>query len=469
MSEIKNVEEDFVIPIDNISIDFKEHLEIVKNNNLLFSWKYWLWKTYFLKEFFKDNEDYEVFHLFPINYQISSNEDIVDLLKYDILIELFEKNKDIFKDNKIEDFTDFSSLLYLFWENNKLEILRTILWFFWKLWRPLKDTVWLLEKLWDFKKEIEKWDKWITEDFFKKIEEKGIYENDYISQLIKEKINEVKWNKKSILILDDLDRMDPEHIFRIMNIFWAHFNVEHKTDINKFWFDKIILVWDYDNFKSIFNHKYWEKTDFNWYINKFYSSEIYFFDNSLIIKSKIIDIIQKIKYWDDYFKRALELNVWYIEFLLKEILEQSVLLKTKNALSVRELLKWTKYIFSHLNNKRSYIRKSERFYIFETGLKILIIIFWWKKDNLINILNDIKKNYIYPKYFDSEITYQHIIFDFINDLYKIKDINNKWLLKDYDDFFENDVPYIRVKESVKEKNLINVFYDVLIDYIEQKL
>jgi len=37
VSEIKNVEEDFVIPIDNISIDFKEHLEIVKNNNLLFS------------------------------------------------------------------------------------------------------------------------------------------------------------------------------------------------------------------------------------------------------------------------------------------------------------------------------------------------------------------------------------------------------------------------------------------------
>jgi hypothetical protein len=35
--EIKNIEENFIIPIDNISIDFNKHLEIENNNNLLFS------------------------------------------------------------------------------------------------------------------------------------------------------------------------------------------------------------------------------------------------------------------------------------------------------------------------------------------------------------------------------------------------------------------------------------------------
>lgn len=455
--------EKYIIPIDAISKDFDEHLAIENNNNLLFSGKFWLWKTYFLKEFFNINDKYETYHLFPVNYQISSNEDIIDLLKYDILVEL-SKNEDIFKNNKIEDFTDLANMIYLFWSENKLEILKTLLLYIPKLWRPLKETISLFQKFWEFKEEIEKWEKWNVNTFLNDIKEKNINENDNLSELIKEKINKIKWDKKSILILDDLDRIDPEHIFRIMNVFWAHFNIEHNTNINKFWFDKIILVWDYDNLVSIFHHKYWINTDFNWYINKFYSSEIYFFDNSKIIESKIKDIIQSIKYWDDYFKWALQLDSWYMEFMLREILENSALLKTKNKLSLRELLKGTNYIISGLNNKNYGWFSSEQLYVFDTSLRVLISIFWCKKINLINILEDIKKTYKVWEFLYSKSAFRHIIFIFINSMYKIDNINMK-----YNDYkFITDSWQIAIWE-ISDYKLIYLFYDVLVDYIDNKI
>ncbi|MEE9430770.1 MAG: hypothetical protein V3V16_07010, partial [Melioribacteraceae bacterium] len=74
---------EFEIPIDQLYPKFVEHLEIENNSRILFSGKFGIGKTYFLNEFFEDKKDkYEVFHLFPINYQISSNEDIIEFLKY---------------------------------------------------------------------------------------------------------------------------------------------------------------------------------------------------------------------------------------------------------------------------------------------------------------------------------------------------------------------------------------------------
>ncbi len=75
---------------------------------------------------------------------------------------------------------------------------------------------------------------------------------------------------------DDFDRIDPEHVFRILNIFAAYFDdnlYNGKGKLNKFGFDKIIIVCDYNNLKSIFHHKYGSKTDFGGYINQFYSKK----------------------------------------------------------------------------------------------------------------------------------------------------------------------------------------------------
>lgn len=460
---------EILIPLESIGKDFDEHLNIEGNSNLLFSWKFWLWKTYFLKDFFekgKGKDEYETFHLFPVKYQISSNEDIIELLKYDLLVELINKDKKIFKDNKIEDFTDFASMMSLFYDFNRPEVLKCLVSFIPKVWKPLKETIWLAQKFWEFKTEVESWEQWNVDKFLKKVEENKIIENDNLSQLINEKITALKWKaKKSILILDDLDRIDPEHIFRIMNVFWAHFDVERENKINKFWFDKIMLVWDYDNLKSIFHHKYWEKTDFRWYIDKFYSSNIYFFDNSKVVNSVTKDIIAAMKCDDKDLALSLW-TYWIISSLLNEILVQATLLNSHQKLNLRELLKWVKYSLQELkDNRQKQTFAKKKIYYLGISVIVLISIFWWKKDVFVSLLKEIMSNYSYSNSF-SQGLYHRISNFFINDLYTFNSIDiNKYNKS----LFEEEHTEITLIKPITDKDLINTFYSLIIDYTEQRV
>ncbi|MFA6550842.1 MAG: hypothetical protein WCT36_05855, partial [Candidatus Gracilibacteria bacterium] len=66
-----------LIPIDGLEGDFNYFLQKVENNKrVFFTGRFGIGKTYFLKEFFLSHkEEYEVFHLFPVKYQISDNDD----------------------------------------------------------------------------------------------------------------------------------------------------------------------------------------------------------------------------------------------------------------------------------------------------------------------------------------------------------------------------------------------------------
>ena len=83
--------------------EFKSHLENETNERIFFSGKYGIGKTKFLEEFFSDDNQiktfgtvkYDVFRLFPINYSISNNEDIIRYIKYDIILELLKKKVSI--------------------------------------------------------------------------------------------------------------------------------------------------------------------------------------------------------------------------------------------------------------------------------------------------------------------------------------------------------------------------------------
>ncbi|MBP6389378.1 MAG: hypothetical protein KA175_00845 [Flavobacteriales bacterium] len=98
---------------------------------------------------------------------------------------------------------------------------------------------------------------------------------DYIRSIIS---RQREAGKAVLLVVDDLDRLDPEHIFRIMNIFSAH--MESDSDENKFGFDKIILVCDVNNIRLIYQHRYGALVDFEGYIDKFLSEEHFEFSIS---------------------------------------------------------------------------------------------------------------------------------------------------------------------------------------------
>src|SRR5690348_15169755 len=110
---------DIQISIDSIKDDFASFLETENNSRLFFSGKFGIGKTYFLNNFFNSREEeYEVFHLYPLNYQINSNEDVIELIKYDILVELLKKNQNILQENKVKGIKD-SALLFYSWCKNR--------------------------------------------------------------------------------------------------------------------------------------------------------------------------------------------------------------------------------------------------------------------------------------------------------------------------------------------------------------
>lgn len=464
-----------IIPIDEIWKKFEEHLLIENNNRILFSWKYWIWKTYFLNEFFNSKrEKYEVFHLYPINYQISSNEDIIKFLKYDILIELLNKNPKIFENVEITSFLDYNILTNLFFSDkeNVLKWIKTWIEFIPELGRPISETIWIFEKFFNFKKQIESWEEWIIDDFLKKIKENKITETDLISELIKNKINNIKWDKKSVLVLDDLDRIDPEHIFRLLNIFWAHFDNKNKELSNKFWFDKIMLVCDYENIKSIFEHRYWN-ADFNWYIDKFFSINYFEFNNEFIVKSFVENIIQKyIIKFPNLEKDIKDTNKYY-NFFLNSILTQMIWVEWKYKLNLRWLLKPINFPLDWLNTTIG----NWEIWIINVLLITLINVLWKDKKYLLEVLQNIKDKNLIKKYKTNRLSEKHfniIYWFFIYHIYSI--INNKFDDEDISKIITyNDYSFTISKEqndnvTLSDKNqTYNLFYDILVDYINNHL
>lgn len=315
--------EKFDIPIEKPSEEFQKHLELTGNNRIFFSGKFGSGKTYFLEKFFENNKDkYLYIRLAPVNYSVASNEDIFKFIKYDILRQL-NKTHSIFQ--VIED--DLNS-------NNTLA--NSAYLSLWLLMQNVPDLIKGLimtlpelavtggtligaavvsgvERIENNFKEHQKIKDRIlkfnnspeAEDFFKEIEKKYLYENDPITIFITEILSiiselecnsedEPKEPKKKVLIIDDLDRLDPEHTFRLFNVFSSHFDY-HQEYENKFGFDKIIFCGDIENIRQIFHAKYGLNTDFTGYIDKFYSSEIFYFDNRKSIALKVKEILSSIK------------------------------------------------------------------------------------------------------------------------------------------------------------------------------
>lgn len=279
--------------------EFAQHLSLNGNNRIIFSGKFGMGKTYFLNEFFtNDRQDvlfkkkkYEPFHIYPVNYSIAANEDIYEYVKYDILHVMLEKQIPIKHDGyKAIDALPFfakehplilskiiaSRLLSVGANDTTIQLLKNLFTEGNKTWKEIKKKI---------EKEVP--DSMISHadsavDFLSEVETKSgsIYALDLITKIIKDTIpNYTKKNEtNSVLILDDLDRVDPAHIFRLLNVFSAHLDQKATVD-NKLGFDKIVFVCDIQNVREIFRSLYGGSTDFNGYIDKFYSREIFYFQN----------------------------------------------------------------------------------------------------------------------------------------------------------------------------------------------
>ncbi|RIJ49473.1 hypothetical protein D1614_08005 [Maribellus luteus] len=346
-----------VIPIDKIKSDFQTFLTPHHNRRIIFSGAFGIGKTHFLNEFFKEKEEYFPVFLRPINYSLLSNEDVFKFIKYDILAQLIQNEK-----FEVGDSFDFSAEEYTkyYVGQNGFSILFNLLKYAPKVGAFIKASEKLgilVEKFRNGLKEINSnAELKMLKEFGEQAENHFLYENDGVTDFISEILNKLvtpenqeDGNKSKVLIIDDLDRLDPEHIFRLFNVFSAHFDQVHyyenkEGNDNKFGFDKIIFVCDIENIRKIFAHKYGSEVDFSGYIDKFYSTTIYRF-----LHNDVFDQIVK-----PHFENKLELYHDFRSYIRIGELFVAVLklLFQGHELSVREIKKLNSYKPSFISENK---------------------------------------------------------------------------------------------------------------------
>ncbi|SEW56462.1 P-loop NTPase fold protein [Chitinophaga arvensicola] len=316
--------------------EFEKHLKQESNNRIFFSGRYGTGKTSFITRYFGHNECrdlYEVYHLFPVNYSISSNEDIIKYIKYDIILGMLERNESFPEESK-----GYLKTLPAFLLKRMDKVFEAILSMVPEVGKSVLD---MYEKLGKLKDEylsyhdqenIGDGDKLAEYIDVLEGQNGSLVENDVITKIISAKIQSSR-PKESILVVDDLDRLDPEHVFRILNVFAAHFDTKASTrDANKFGFDKVIIVGDIENIRNIFHHRYGSQVDFTGYIDKFYSSDIYHFDNRGAME-KVAEKVVNSYTLDGNKDRAMDLYFkdGFLFAIIKSLLE-------KGNLSLRAIL-----------------------------------------------------------------------------------------------------------------------------------
>ena len=286
------MEEEFLIPIDDAIEAFRHHLDA--HDRTILSARFGDGKSYFLSNFMEDRvvaERYTFLTIFPVNYQVTENRDIFELIKRDILLQMLLKGV-IETEVEIND----EMVLALYLQNQPLSFMESFLPLLSEL--AMNDdaakvaAIALAGKKF-FKTIKQKLDNLKAqsrdsqiEDFFNAVEQNPVVGQDAISRIIQQCLQlyrENHPNKRVVLVIEDLDRIDPAHIFRILNIFSAHIDFSYRLGstpdellaVNKFGLDKVVFVMHYDNVKNIYSHFYGSETSFEGYIEKFCSSNYF--------------------------------------------------------------------------------------------------------------------------------------------------------------------------------------------------
>jgi len=406
--EVINIELQFnnFISIENPLGKFQRHLSEIGNSKILFSAAFGQGKTTFLKLFFEENKNkYNTFHLFPINYSISENKDIFEYIKFGILLKLLERNDISFDKEKIS----YLKTLPEFALKNADKILAPFLRIIPFVGGDIFAIYENLQKLSNeffvehHKSQID--DKLKAKNFIKTFFEKegSIYENNFFTQLIRQLLEQLKFksNKENVLIIDDIDRIDPEHIFRILNVFAAHFDDEdHYSTPNKFGFDKVIIVCDYTNIEKIFAHKFGSSTSFSGYINKFFSNGLFRFNNITAAHGLIEHIHSLNKEGSSTFKALLT------DMFLS------------GNLTLRELLTISKFDFH--SERLHGLNKTDQEYISNIRLLTKIFNLTDLKQRIHNCLNNYDSTV-----FDRHLDYDYLTRDAFIELHKDEIRNSK--------------------------------------------
>ena len=288
--------DDNYIPVDDAMQRFEDHL--LSHDRVVLSAKFGDGKTFFLKKFkekcMMDAESpFEFITLYPVNYQVLGNKDIFELIKHDVLLQILQAGiidvKYEITDRMAFEFyvqSHFCTVGESFFEMLKscgaddmvtkgfLAAFKSVNWL-----KSLKD------KVGEFKKEIDQTA--LLDNYLSTFDENSVYENDIITKIIRDNIKayQEKNGKRVVLVIEDMDRLDPAHLFRIMNVFSAHMDYGYRSMQpidsslvgNKFGVSNVVFVMHEKNTEALFHHFYGECADYDGYMSKFYNKDIFRF------------------------------------------------------------------------------------------------------------------------------------------------------------------------------------------------
>lgn len=288
--------DDNYIPVDDAMQRFEDHL--LSHDRVVLSAKFGDGKTFFLNKFkekcMMDAESpFEFITLYPVNYQVLGNKDIFELIKHDVLLQILQAgiidvNYEVTDRMAFEFYiqSHFCTVGESFFAMLKscgaddmvtkgfLAAFKSVKWL-----KSLKD------KVGEYKKEIDQTA--FLDNYLSTFDEDSVYENDIITKIIRDNIKayQEKYGKRVVLVIEDMDRLDPAHLFRIMNVFSAHMDYGYRSMQpidsslvgNKFGVSNVVFVMHEKNTEALFHHFYGECADYDGYMSKFYNKDIFRF------------------------------------------------------------------------------------------------------------------------------------------------------------------------------------------------
>lgn len=258
------------------------------NDRMIFSAPFGSGKSYFMDRFAKScSRDYYFFTLYPVNYVISPTDSIMEYVKRDIVFQLVEQGlvferldvKAILTDMaKDLDLTELLSFLAL------IPAAQPVVKGFFKAGTGIKPFN-------SFANNYQSSSKYISS-----FSSSGTpYDNDAITCFIKKSFENLRKldKRKIVLVIEDMDRIDPGHLFTILNIFGAHVDRHYvnpqAVEPNKFGFDKMVIIMDYNSVSGMFKHRYGDSANFAGYMGKFVTTSPYRYS----IYNKALDLLLK--------------------------------------------------------------------------------------------------------------------------------------------------------------------------------
>lgn len=247
LGKVKGKEMNTIDISQNIQ-DFKQVFE--NENRIIFSARFGDGKSYFLNEFMKNYDekknDYYFITLHPVNYVVEENRDVIEYIKRDILFQLI-------KDNRIYDFKEGYDKIFDAVCN--VESLFKLADFAASIipvnglkegYKALKGLVPTIDE-----KRKEQDVLHVVDDNLNGFYGKSgsISECDAFTYLIQIQKSLEQMMAKSVLIIEDLDRIDPAHLFRIMNVLSSQVDNPYYSEVphgNKFR-DKKFYRYKYSN------------------------------------------------------------------------------------------------------------------------------------------------------------------------------------------------------------------------------